>query len=406
MPVGSAQASIYFRSTSSATTASAASITLDAPTDTTAGDFLIMDIDTNGGSTAFSPPSGWTSAYAGTNYSGGTLGGGYTVVAYKVAAAADVGATYTISLGTARAAVGRILDYVGVETSNPVENTFPLGTDPSGGAAATSFSYPSVTTTASNSLVVFGAVAFHSGGATPVTPPTGSTSRLEAHAVGTSPDIIGDDADLVQASAGTVAKTGKIGASSPWGAITIALDRGAGALSFDLAPSIPALGTVKLKGEAEKTFATMGVFAVDDTLTESGWNVSVRGNTGEGKSPVFKQYCENGSSACGSTPAHSYVSAGFELPAGSLSLNTTGASWTTGSGLLGTPAFQCGSGCALDGASQAKIVSAAEHAGLGAWVASGLSSTSVVLSTPSTVHALPEHEVYHEDLLWTLSSGP
>ncbi len=404
--VGPAQAKIYFRSASSETTASASSIVLGAPSNTTVGDFLIMDIDSNGGSTAFSAPSGWTSAFAGTNFSGGTLGGGYTVVAYKVAAAADVGASYTIALGATRAASTRILDYVGVEASNPVENTFAQGTNPNGGASVTSFSYPSVTTTASNSVVVFGAVAFHSGAATTITPPAGASNRVEASATGSSPDITGEDADWLQAAAGAVSKTGTIGASSPWGAIAIALKPGPGALSFDVPPSVPALGTLTLKGEAQKTFATMAAFAVDDTLSESGWNVTVKGKTGTGKSAVFKQYCENGASACGSTAAHSYVSGGFTLPAGSLALNTSGASWITGSGLTGAPAFQCSSSCALDSSTQTKIVSAAEHSGLGAWTASALSSTSVALSTPSTIRALPEHEVYHEDLLWTLSTGP
>ena len=406
IPVGSAQAKIYFRSASSATTAGASSMLLSAPSNVTVGDFLIMAIDTNGGSTAFSPPLEWTSIYAGTNYSGGTLGGGYTVIAYKVAAAGDVGASYTIGLGTTRAAVARILDYVGVETSSPIENTFPVGTNPAGATNATSFSYPSVTTTANNSMVVFGAVAFHSGSATTITPPTGASNLAEGSATGSSPDITSEDADWLQATAGTVSKTGTIGASSPWGAIAIALKPGAGGLSFDLAPSVPSLATVQIKGEAQKTFATMATFAVDDTLSESGWNVTVKGKTGTGKSAVFKQYCENGASACGSTAAHSYVSGGFTLPAGSLALNTSGASWITLGGLLGAPTFQCSSGCALDASTQTTIVSAAAHNGLGAWIASALSSTSVVLSTPSTLRALPEHEVYHEDLLWTLSTGP
>jgi hypothetical protein len=57
-------------------------------------------------------------------------------------------ASYTVSLGTTRAAVARIADYVGVKTSEPFENTFALGTDPAGNTTATSFSYPTVTTTA------------------------------------------------------------------------------------------------------------------------------------------------------------------------------------------------------------------------------------------------------------------
>ena len=128
-----AQAAIFFRSASSVTPTSASSITLNAPTGTSVGDFMFLDIDTNGGSTSFSRPTGWTSVFAGTNYSGGFLGGGYTVIAYKVATAADVGASYTIPLGTTRAAAARIVDYVGVDTASPVENSFPLGSNPGGG---------------------------------------------------------------------------------------------------------------------------------------------------------------------------------------------------------------------------------------------------------------------------------
>jgi hypothetical protein len=398
----------YFRSASSVATASASSVTLSAPTDTTVGDLLIMNVDTNGGATAFSAPTGWTSVSANSNYSGGALGGGYSILAYKVATAADVGASYTIGLGATRAAVARIVDYVGVETSSPFENTFPAGTDPAGGAGTASFSYPSVTTTANNSLVVFGAVAFPTGGATTITPPSGSTERVQLSATGTSPDISAEVDDLLVASAGTVAKTGSIAASSPWGAGAIALKpASSGTLQFDVAPTLPTLPAVTLNGQAQTVKASMGNFAVDDTSGESGWNVTVAGNGGVGKSAVFKQYCENGAGKCGATEAHTYVTAGHSLPAGSLSLSTAGAAWSTNGGAGGAPLFQCGaSSCPLDSSSQTKIVSAAEKGGLGPWSSSGLAANNLTLNVPSTLYALPEHEIYHVDLVWTLSSGP
>jgi hypothetical protein len=404
---GSAQARIYFRSASSVVTSSGSSLTLKAPSNTSVGDLLILNIDTNGGATAFSAPTGWTSLNAGTNYSGGALGGGYSILAYRVATAADVGASYTIALGATRAAVGRIVDYVGVETASPFENTFTAGTDPTGGTGAASFSYPPVTTTVANSMVVFGAVAFPSGGATTITPPAGSTERVQVSATGSSPDITAEVDDLMQATAGTVAKTGSIATSSSWGAGTIALKPGGGTLQFDVAPSVPALPTVTLNGQAQTVNATLPSFAVDDTSGESGWNVTLGGNATAGKSPVFKQYCENGASACGSTAAHAYVSGGWELPAGSLQLSTAGASWSTNGGAGTSPAFQCSStSCAVDGSSQTKIVSAAAGGGLGPWSAGGFGASSLSLSLPSTLHALPEHEIYHADLVWTLSSGP
>jgi hypothetical protein len=406
---GRAQArTTYFRGASSTVTAGASSLTLSAPSDTTVGDLLIMNVDANGGATAFSAPTGWTSLSASTNYSGNALGGGYSILAYRIATAADVGASYTIGLGATRAAVARIVDYVGVETASPFENSFTSGTNPSGGTSATTFSYPSVTTTVANSMVVFGAVAFPSGGATTITPPAGSTERVQVSATGTSPDISAEVDDLLQATAGTVAKTGTLATSSPWGAGTIALKpASSGTLQFDVAPSLPTLPAVTLNGRAQLEKATMGNFAVDDTSGESGWNVTVSGNTSAGKSAVFKQYCENGASACGATEAHSYASGGHTLPADSLQLSTTGASWSTNGGAGGAPAFQCGaSSCPLDSSSQTKIVSAGEKAGMGPWSSSGFGSSSLSLSVPSTVYALPEHEIYHVDLVWTLSSGP
>ena len=404
---GPAQAKIYFRSASSATTASASSLTLEAPAGTTAGDFLIMNIDTNGGATAFAAPAGWTSLSASTNYSGNALGGGYSILAYKLATAADTGATYTISLGATRAAVGRIVDYVGVEASKPIENTFPAGTDPNGGTSAASFNYPSVTTTAANTMVVVGAVAFPSGGATTFTPPAGSSKRVGISVTGTTPDISAEVDDFVQATAGTVAKTGAIATSSPWGAGTIALaPASSGALQFDVAPEPPGLGKVTLSGGAQTTSAQMNNFAVDDTGSESGWNVTVAGATGAGQSPVFKQYCE-AAKGCSGTADDAYVGGGFELPAGSLQLDTEAASWSTTGGAGAAPVFECSTTtCPLDAATPTKIVSAASGAGLGPWSASGFKAGSLTLATPSTLRVLPVNESYRVDLLWTLSSGP
>jgi hypothetical protein len=120
---------------------------------------------------------------------------------------------------------------------------------------------------------------------------------------------------------------------------------------------------------------------------------------------VFKQYCPN--TTCGSDTGPGYISGGATLPAGSLTLNTTGASWSTTGGSGAAPAFQCNStACPIDASSASKIVSTASGAGLGPWKTSGFSATSLTLSTPTTLLALRESEVYRVDLLWTLSSGP
>jgi hypothetical protein len=126
---------------------------------------------------------------------------------------------------------------------------------------------------------------------------------------------------------------------------------------------------------------------------------------------VFAEYCPAVSAPCGGHAA-GYVGGGFSFAAGSLSLNSTGASWSndaTNSGVGGSaPTFSCNSGCALDvsSASPTTVASAAAGNGKGPWVTSGLSANSLSLPAPTTVRALQPNEVYSLDLVWTLTSGP
>lgn len=179
----------------------------------------------------------------------------------------------------------------------------------------------------------------------------------------------------------------------------------AGSLTFSTAPTMPTLGSVTVKGEAQTTDTKMNTLAVQDaTGSGSGWNVTVEGQSGSGKSAVFKQYCPE--TKCGSE-SKGYVSGGYELPANSLILNSTGASFTAEHESTGTaPVFVCGSGCDVDHASGVKIAHAETSAGMGTWATTGFSSSSLALTTPSTLKVLAEKEVYHVDLLWTLSTGP
>jgi hypothetical protein len=175
------------------------------------------------------------------------------------------------------------------------------------------------------------------------------------------------------------------------------------AFKFGTVPALPTLPTVTLKAGAQTTNATMNNFSVEEGLLEGGgWNVTVAGQSGTGKSAVFAQYCP--SAKCGSD-SEGYVAGGQTLPAKSLALNSTGASWTGGGG--GTPAFQCSSGCNLDSASAVKIVSTPSGGlGLTTWTTSGFSSTSLALSTSSQLRVLPAGEVYRVNIVWTLSNGP
>jgi hypothetical protein len=179
----------------------------------------------------------------------------------------------------------------------------------------------------------------------------------------------------------------------------------AGSLSFSTTPAMPALGSITLNGSAQTTNATMTNFGiVDATGSGSGWNTTVAGQAGAGKSAVFKQYCPTAS--CGADP-EGYVTGGATLAANSLTLNSTGASFAAQSGTTGTaPTLQCSSACNVDSASAVKIASAAVSAGMGTWLTTGFSATSLALSTPSTLKALSNGEVYRVNLLWTLGTGP
>jgi hypothetical protein len=179
----------------------------------------------------------------------------------------------------------------------------------------------------------------------------------------------------------------------------------AGSLAFSTTPAMPTLSSVTISGAAQTTNTTMTNFGVADaTGSGSGWNVTVAGQAGTGKSAVFKQYCPT--ATCGSD-TEGYVTGGATLPANSLTLNSTGANFAAQGGTTGTaPTLQCSTACDVDSASAVKIASAAANAGMGTWLTSGWSGTSLALSTPSTLKALSNGEVYRVNLLWTLSTGP
>ena len=182
----------------------------------------------------------------------------------------------------------------------------------------------------------------------------------------------------------------------------------AGSLSFSSSPNVPDLGTLTLNGQAQTLNAQMANFSVQDaTGSGSGYNVTVVGDNSTGKSAVFKQYCSNGGSACGSDAANSYVSGGAVLAANSLTLSSTGAGFTAQNGTTGTaPTHSCNSGCFVDTASAVKVISAAVGAGMGTYQANSYSPTSLALATPSNLTVLPANEIYHLDLVWSLNSGP
>jgi WxL domain surface cell wall-binding len=179
----------------------------------------------------------------------------------------------------------------------------------------------------------------------------------------------------------------------------------AGSLSFSTVPALPTLSSITLNGAAQTTNSTMTNFGVADaTGSGSGWNATVAGQAGSEKSAVFAQYCPT--ATCGSD-TKGYVPSGATLATNSLTLNSTGASFAAQSGTTGTaPTLQCSTACNVDSASAVKIASAVASAGMGTWLTTALGATSLALSTPSTLKALSNGEVYRVNLLWTLSTGP
>jgi hypothetical protein len=179
-----------------------------------------------------------------------------------------------------------------------------------------------------------------------------------------------------------------------------------GSLSFASAPALPTLTAITLNGQAQTTNTTMTNFTVlDATGSGAGWNVTVNGNGAAGKSAVFKQYCPNAS--CGTDSGPGYVGGAQTLAANSLTLSSTGASFSGQNGTTGTaPSLQCASACNVDSGSPVKIASAAVGTGMGTWATTGWSGTSLALSTPSTLKTLQPNEVYRVDLVWTINSGP
>ena len=171
-------------------------------------------------------------------------------------------------------------------------------------------------------------------------------------------------------------------------------------LEFVTAPKLPTLPAVTLNAQAQTVTTTMNSFSVSDTrATKSGWNVTVNGQSGTGKSAVFAQYCPK--AKCG-TDATGYVTGGRTLAANSLQLTSSGATFTKGTG--STPKLLCSTSCNVDSATAVKIASA--ETSESTWTAGGWSTTSLKLSTPTTLRVLANEEVYRVNILWTLASGP
>jgi hypothetical protein len=141
------------------------------------------------GQPAITPPSGWALVRQDVN---GTTQ--KQAVYSKVATPSEPG-SYTWTFAASRAASGGILDYIGVNTANPI--------DASGGqvnaTASRSVTAPSITTsTPGDQLIGF----FCMTGNNTFTPPPGETERYDVASNAVSPYIASEGADELQSVAG------------------------------------------------------------------------------------------------------------------------------------------------------------------------------------------------------------
>ena len=395
MAASRADAATYFRAETSNQTASggATSLSINVPSGTAAGDVMVAVI-TSARGTGPATPTGWTRVAAASSADFGT---GTLTVFTRVAGSGEP-ASYSWSLGGTFEASGAIGTYVGVDNVTPVQAA-SVAT-----GSSKSMTASSVTTTTNRAYVV-AAVGYNATTSVTVTDPPGTTQR----AAPSSPSFIGTVVDdFIQTTAGaTGAQSWQITSKSPYGAALIALDP-ATPLQFGVGtPNIATLPSVTLNGQAQTVTTAMSNFEVDDATgttqgtSASGWNLTVSGEAGTGKSAVFKRYCPN--ATCGSDTGPGYITGGATLPANSLTLVSTGASFSGGSGTA--PAFQCGGSCNVDAAAATKIVSAGTGGG-GMWTSSGFAANSLRLSAATTLRALPASEIYRVDLLWSLNTGP
>jgi hypothetical protein len=203
-------------------------------------------------------------------------------------------------------------------------------------------------------------------------------------------------------------------AATPFPASALASDDTAqvsvipGSLGFGASPALPDISSLVLNGQAQSISSRVANFEVSDASGAGlGWNISVSGDDGPGKSPVLKQYCP--APDCGDHAGPGYVAHGSTLPADSLTLDSSGATFMPVDGSTGPrPAHQCNAGCFVDAPprSPTKVVVAASGTGMGTFRTSGFSSSSLRLAAPVGTRGLQTGELYRVDLSWTLNSGP
>jgi hypothetical protein len=193
-------ASPAFRSTANST-GSGTTLQITKPSGVSADDILVAWINDDSAAT-LTPPSGWTA-----------IGETGRLRTYYYVAGASEPATYTWSSSVSGAKAGSILAYSGGDTSVPVDvSSFQTN------VSSTTMTCPSITTTATDTTLVFGGATYGSNPSP--TFPGGSTVRVgfSSNNVGLQ---VGDEAKATAGSTGTRSVTLSVAATSYAGTISI-----------------------------------------------------------------------------------------------------------------------------------------------------------------------------------------
>jgi hypothetical protein len=213
---------------------------------------------------------------------------------------------------------------------------------------------------------------------------------------------------LFSAAAISAAAATPFPASAPASEDAVQFSVISGSLGLGGSPGLPGISPPVSNGPNQAISSRMANFEVSDASgTGLGWSISVSGDAGPGKSPVLKQYCP--APRCGDHAGPGYVADGSSLPAESLTLDSSGATFMPVNGSSGPgPAHQCNEGCFVDASpsSPTKVVAAASGTGMGTFRTSGFSSSSLRLAAPVSTSRLQDGELYRVDLSWSLNSGP
>lgn len=163
---------ISFRSSATANTATASSLTITKPTGTVDGDVMIAIINANDSATTITPPTGWTLIRSIT--SGDTISANISTY-YK--AASSEGADYQFSFSASVRAAGAISTFIGVRTTDVIDVENGRTT-----ISNTNKISPDITTTEDNTMLVF-LTAADSGTTINHTPPIGMIEAADSGSV-------------------------------------------------------------------------------------------------------------------------------------------------------------------------------------------------------------------------------